>query len=297
LTPRKRGRKPNIEAPPGFARFSEAIKLFEPFSENAFTYRVRMGDIKVEEDEKGKMYEVRSIISIKDALQEEEQKIKERKQYPAILIDWSSTTDVPAGLRLAQQLYGPDIDIATAAVYQSWRKNNNYISMAVFSPDRKECYAALQIIPLAEEVIIDILSGKRKESSIQPDEIRSYDDPGQYNLLVTNAAVLPDRPLLLFQLLHRYMDFWVEQYPKRYIKRVYAQAASERGIQLIQHFFMAPRLDLAYDAYMIDLAIPSASKIVQRFKQNLERKAPLPKDLQWKPEQDTDPSQPIESTT
>jgi hypothetical protein len=283
LAPRKRGRKPITTAPPGFVRFSEAVELFKPFDENAFNYRVRAGDIKSQEDEKGKIYELQSIVHLRDILIEEEKQEKEKKQKLEVQIDWSNAYDVPAGLKLAQQLYGPDIDIATVGIYQAWRKNNNQISMGVFSLDRAECLAAIQVIPLPEEVILDILSKARKESSIQPDEIRSYNDPGPYNLLVTNAVVLPERPLLLFQLLDRYMEFWVEQYPERYIKRVYAQAASERGIHLIQHFFMAPRLDLAYDAYMIDMAVPSASKVIRRFKQKLERKAQLPKELQWPP--------------
>jgi len=283
---KKRGRKPIIDAPPGYVRFTEAVELFAPFGENAFNYRVRMGDIKAKEDEKGRMYEVGSIIHVRDMLKEEEEQERERKekQKQTVHIDWLYASDLPAGLKLIQQLYGPDIDIAAIAVYQSWRKNNNQISMGAFSLDRKECYAAIQVIPLLEEVIIDILSGKRQESSIQPDEIRSYDDPGPYTLLVTSATVLPDHPLLLFQLLHRYMGFWVEQYPKRYIRRVYARAVSEQGVQLVQHFFMTPRLDLAYDAYMLDMAIPSASKAIRRFKRKLEEKAPLPRDLQWPPE-------------
>ncbi len=285
MAPRKRGRKPITTAPPGFVRFSVAVELFKPFDENAFNYRVRVGDIKSQEDEKGKMYDVESITYLRDILAKEEKQEKEQRerQKLEIQIDWSNTYDVPAGLRLAQQLYGSDIDIAAVGVYQSWRRNNNRISMGVFSLDRTKCFAAIQVIPLVEEVILDILRGKRKESSIHPNEIRSYNDSGPYDLLVTNAVVLPDRPLLLFQLLHRYMEFWVEQYPERYVKHVYTQAVSERGVQLIQHFFMTPRLDLAYDAYMIDMAVPSASKIIQRFKRKLEEKAPLPKELQWHP--------------
>ncbi|HEY3991339.1 MAG TPA: hypothetical protein VGM01_00545 [Ktedonobacteraceae bacterium] len=200
-----------------------------------------------------------------------------------MLVDWSGALDAAAGLRLSQELYGPDVDIAELAIYQSWRKNNNQLTLCAFSLDRKECFAELQILPLAESLIRDILSGKRKESSIRPDEIRSYEAPGPYCLQVTNAVTLPGRPELLLRLLLRYMDFWVEQYPDRYIKRVYTQAVSERGFMLVQHFFMTPRFDLNFDAYMIDLAYPSASKIVQQFKQQLEKKAPLPSELQWPP--------------
>jgi hypothetical protein len=49
--------------------------------------------------------------------------------------------------------------------------------------------------------------------------------------------------------------------------------------------FMAPRPDLAYNAYEIDLAKPSASKVLRWFKEQLKAKAPLPLDLQYPPTQ------------
>ena len=49
---------------------------------------------------------------------------------------------------------------------------------------------------------------------------------------------------------------------------------------MVQHFFMAPRYDLAPNAYMLDLARPSASKIIRRFQARLVQKAPLPEELQ-----------------
>jgi hypothetical protein len=98
--------------------------------------------------------------------------------------------------------------------------------------------------------------------------------------------VLPNRPQLLYAILHKYMQFWInEMYPERYIRRVYAQAISERGALMIQHFFMSPRRDLAYNAYELDMATPSASRMVRSFQQRLKEKAPLPPDLQWPPGQ------------
>lgn len=153
-----------------------------------------------------------------------------------VLIDWSGALDAAAGLKLSQRLYGPDVDIAELAVYQSWRKNNNQLTLCAFSLDRQEAFAELQVLPLAESLIEDILREKRKESSIRPDEIRNYKDPGPYYLIVTNAVSLPERPELLRRLVFHYMDFWIKQYPDRYIKRIYTQAVSERGLMLIQHF-------------------------------------------------------------
>ncbi|MBV9688181.1 MAG: hypothetical protein JO202_00550 [Ktedonobacteraceae bacterium] len=201
-----------------------------------------------------------------------------------VVIDWFYASDLPAGLKLVQHLYGANVDLAELVVYQGWWKHNSRITMTAFSHDRTECFASIQVLPLYEQVIMDILSGRRTENSIQPNEIRTYQESGPYDLLVTSVAVLPDRPHLLYELLYTYLQFWIgEMYPQRYIRRVYAQAVSERGDILAQHFFMAPRYDLAYNAYMLDMARPGASKMVKWFQQKLKEKAPLPTELQWPP--------------
>jgi hypothetical protein len=264
----------------------QAIKLYEEagLSEGTFFRHVRENKIEKvlpDDRQRGAMY---SADDVRAHVKQRQQKQKGKKRdVESTQIDWSGALDAAAGLRLSQQLYGPDVDIGELAIYQSWRKNNNQLTLCVFSPDRKDCFAELQVLPLAESLIMDILRGERNESSIRADEIRSYEDTGPYHLLVTNAVTLPDRPELLLLLLLRYMDFWAEQYPERYIKRVYTQAVSERGFMLVQHFFMTPRFDINFNAYMIDLAYPSASKVIRHFKRQIEKKAPLPKELQWPP--------------
>ena len=153
--------------------------------------------------------------------------------------------------------------------------------MGAFSKDRSECLAYLQLVPLHEQTILDILSGKREENSIKPEEVLAYDKPGAYTLLGISAVCLPERPELLFRLIDKIMDFWVDQYPERYITKVYAQAVSKRGDMLIQHLFMAPRPDLASHAYELNLARPAASKIVRRFQERLIAKAQPPPELQY----------------
>jgi hypothetical protein len=269
-------------------KYAEAVHLFMDAGFSETTFRRKVQEFPVDHilplgRARGALYlesDVRAALeeSRKENLQQEE-----KSKQEDVLIDWSGALDAAAGLRLSQQLYGPDVDIAELAIYQSWRKNNNQLTLCAFSLDRRECFAELQVLPLAEPLIEDILRGKRKESSIRPDEIRNYEGPGPYSLIVTNAVTLPERPELLLRLLLRYMDFWVEQYPDRYIKRVYTQAVSERGFMLVQHFFMTPRFDLNFNAYMIDLAYPSASRIVRHFKRKLEKKAPLLDELRWSP--------------
>lgn len=242
-------------------------------------YHVDRGEIEVIGERRERRYKVADILQVKARRQ-----AKKRKPAP-VLLDWLYAADVPAGLKLSMAVYPGEVDLAEAAIYQSWRKNNPYLTMAAFSPDRQECYASVQLVPLRDEqVILDVLSGRREEASIQPDEIPGYDQPGPYYLLVTSATCLKDRPLLLYQVLYKYIDFWVDMFPDRYIKRVYAQAVSESGMRIVQHFFMAPRPDLAYNAFMIDMQWPQASKMMSHLKKTLERKAPLPIDLQWPPQ-------------
>src|SRR5689334_8290742 len=56
---------------------------------------------------------------------------RRRKSEP-ILIDWLYAKDVPAGLKLSQMVYPGEVNLAEAAIYQAWRKNNPYLTMAAF---------------------------------------------------------------------------------------------------------------------------------------------------------------------
>jgi hypothetical protein len=274
---RKRGPKPKA-TPPGYVRYASALELLKPFDKNAFNYRVRTGDIQIQEDEYGKLYEINSIQRVKEHLLSERNKELYKGTF---LIDWTVPSDFPSGIKLDMQVYDLDIALADANTYQSWRKNNNNrLSIAAFSADRSERYASIKLMPLKDEqTAIDILSNKRSENDLLPDEIRSYDEPGPYIILAIDAVALPEYPYLLNRILRKWIEFWIEQYPDRYIKRIYTQAVSESGYRMVQHFFMSPRFDLAPNAFMLDMAYPSASKIVHNLQERLKEKSPLPPDL------------------
>lgn len=249
-----------------------------------FYYHVDRGEITTEtparpgKGKKNNRYLVTDILKVKTRLLKQRQ-----KRRPAPLIDWLYTSDVPAGLRLDMQVYPGEVDLATIGVYQGWRRNNPHLTLACYNADRSEVYATMQCVPLAEKVILDVLAGRREESSITPEEIQSYDRPGAYTLLCTSVTALKDRPQLLYELLYRYTEFWLEMFPDRYIRKIYAQTVSESGIMLAQHMFMSPRRDLAVNAFELDMQFPPASKLIRRFKDQLAAKAPLPDDLRWPP--------------
>src|SRR5690242_11057059 len=96
---RKRGRTPKTDALPGYVRFTKAVELFQPLTRNMLNYRVRMGDIKTQEDEDGKMYEIDSLLKMRATLIEEQFKEKVKKQaVPDVDVDWVRPEDVPSGL-------------------------------------------------------------------------------------------------------------------------------------------------------------------------------------------------------
>lgn len=249
-------------------------------SQPNFLYYARIGEVASKPGQGQKMYSRADTLKVRKKLVIRVKKPVQEK----VLIDWLLAADVPAGLKLSMHLYPGEVDLAEAAIYQSWRKNNIHLTMAAFCEDRSECYASVQVVPLRDEqVILDVLRGTREESSINPDEIAAYDREGAYNLLVTSATCLPDRPQLLYQVLYKYIAFWLEMFPQRFIKKLYAQAVSDDGMRIVQHFFMSPRLDLAPNAFMLDMAYPAVSRMVKQFKQRLEEIAPLPDELQWPP--------------
>lgn len=275
---RKRGPKPKA-TPLGWLRFGAALELMKPLGKSAFNYRVRVGDINVQEDEHGKLYEIESIMQLKEHILKEPDKDVYKGKF---VIDWTLPEDYASGIKLDMQVYDLDVALADAVVYQSWRKNNNNrLSIAAFNEDRSERYASIKLMPLKnEQTAIDILSNRRHENDLQSEEIRNYDEPGPYTILAIDAVALPEYPHLITAIILKWMDFWVEQYPERYIKRIYTQAVSESGLRMVQHFFMSPRFDLAPNAFMLDMAYPSASKIVHNLQERLKSKAPLPPDLQ-----------------
>lgn len=236
---------------------------------------------------RNRLFHLQDILAIKARRAEGKPRKQYRRKLPAVQVDWLRWDDLPACIRLDQIVYQENIDLGEISTYQAWRKKNQNTSIAVFdAKDRNICLGYVGLVPVSEQICLDVLSGKRQDSAITVDEIEAYDRSGPYILYAISAVVHPDRPDLLYTLLYHHMQFWIEQFPERYIKKIYAQAVSDEGERLVQHLFMAPRPDLNYNAYELDMARPSASKIIKRFKAQLQEKAPLPEALRWPPVQE-----------
>lgn len=271
-------RRPTQEEPDAYVSFSRALELFKPLDKNAFNYRVRKKEITTKEDESGRtLYGVQSVLALRNALLK---RASRRDKQPEVILDWLQPTDIPASLALDQIVYH-EMFLAEAEVYMAWRRKNPYISMAAFdAKDRRTCYAYIGLIPLPESVILDILTGKRDEKEITPDEILSYDQPGEYTVLANSAVVHPDYPELVSKVITAIAEYWLEQYPDRRIKRIYAQAVSDEGRIMAQKLYLGPLYMLQdqemvriEDAYVLDLIDIAASRIIRQFQEKLRAKA------------------------
>lgn len=265
-----------------YVPWQEGAKIIG-INKSSFFYHVDKGDITEEEGTLPRQgrYLVSDILKVK-AKRDNRRPRKKYTRKDEHFIDWIGVKDLPAGIALAVQLYEEDLLTEhNLAKFQGWRKNNDKISLAAFTSDRKTCLASIQVLPLPETVILDILSGKRGEASIEPDEIQSYEKEGPYTLLVNSALALPEYRLLLSDVLFKYLDFWIGMYPERYMKKIYAQTVSEQGELLVQHFFMMPRYDLALNAFELDFSRPVLSKILRKkfIKKLVDTGIPLPSDL------------------
>jgi len=260
-----------------YVAFSKAIELFRPLDKNAFNYRVRKGEITTKGDEAGKtLYSVQSTIEIRNRLLK---KVSHRDRQPEVIIDWLKPPDITAALDLDQIVYH-EMFLAEAEVYMGWRRKNPYISKAAFdAKDRRTCYGYLGLIPLPEQIILDILTGKKDEKEITPDEILTYDEPGDFTLLANSAVVHPDYPEVIHKIIGSIMDFWYEQYPEKRVRRIYAQAVSDAGRIMAQKLYLGPlyiieneQLVRVEDAYVLDMENVAASKIVRAFQEKLRKK-------------------------
>lgn len=270
------------EQQPVYVHWKEGAKILE-VSRGSFFYLVESGQIQAEPNRATRdgRYRLDDIEAVKARRQAGQPRKAYKKRPTPVLLDWLSPRDIPAILRLDQIVYD-EYDLASAERYMQWSEKNPELAMCAFDikSNRQEMLAYVAALPLDESsVILPIMRGEREETSITMEEMQTYKEPGAYTLLANSAVCLPAHPELLYRVLDRMIGAWIERFPQRYVTRIYAQAWSERGDMLIQHFFMSPRYDLAPNAYMLDLARPGSAKMIRRFQQALAAKASLPDEL------------------
>jgi hypothetical protein len=243
---------------------------------SSFFYLVESGKIRAEAGRgpRSGRYSLEDILRVSEERANGRRKHTYRRVHPTpVIIDRLSPNDIPAILRLDQIVYD-EMFLAEMERYRQWSEKNGELAIAAFDAksNRQTMLAYIACLPLEESVILQVMRGEREEISITQDEIQTYERPGPYTLLANSAVVHPDHPYLLRRVLQGMINTWIDRYPEKYVKRVYAQSVSERGDLLISNFFMQPRYDLASNAYMLDLARPARAKIIRAFQEALKNK-------------------------
>ena len=236
-----------------------------------FFYYVQSGQIEKEPDspKRNARYSVTDILKIKEKLASK----KRTKNATHHIIDWIGVDDVLTSLKLDYRVYGDEVFLADLPYYAERVKRNPRVALAIYdSPKRERILAYVSLLPLAEQTIIEVLNGERHETKIRTEEIETYERKGGYTLLAESVVTDPDHPELLNTLLRHLTEYWCEQYPDRYLSKIYAQAESKSGDILIQKLFMAPLEDLAPNAYVLNLMRPGASRFVRQFQECIEQK-------------------------
>jgi len=240
-----------------------------------FFYYVQSKQIAKEPGSKKRnaRYSVSDILKVKEKLSHKQRTKQHTRQIIHGFVDWIGVDDVLTSLQLDYRVYGPDVFLGDLSYYAERVMRNPHIALAVYgSPTRERILAYISLLPLPESTIFAVLRGERHETKIHTEEVETYERQGGYTLLAESVVVDPDHSEQLNTLLTHLTDYWCEQYPDRYITKIYAQAESKRGDILIQKLFFAPREDLAPDAYMLNLARPGASRFVRRFQECMETK-------------------------
>ncbi len=255
----------------------EAIKLYVEagLSSNTFFRHAREGKIRKnlpELRERGALYnegDIRKLIGKR--LNAQERALREERERTEVA--WQELSDLPAILKLDIQVYKGE-QVGEMRLYASWAKKNTHITLLAFERGKRDTVVAyINLVPMAEEVIISILKGERTVSSISPDEVESYERKGEYTLLAESVVIHPQYPEQLNKLLSSVLHYWCEQYPDRYIHKIYANAASYDGDILVRKLFFSPLYALSDRAYVLDLRKPGISRVVKRFQECLVEKS------------------------
>ncbi len=236
-----------------------------------FFYYVQSGQIAKEpgSPKRNARYSITDILKVKEKLANK----KHTKKTNNFIVDWIGVDDVLTSLQLDYRVYGSEVFLADLSYYAERVRKNPYVALAVFdSPKREKILAYISLLPLSEQIILEILQGRRHETKIRTEEIETYKRKGGYTLLAESVVTDPDHPEQLNTLLRHLTEYWCEQYPDRYITKVYAQAESKQGDILIQKLFLAPREDLAPNAYVLNLMRPGASRFIRSFQECIENK-------------------------
>lgn len=256
-----------------FFTWSEAVKVFidAGLSESTLRRRVNEGAITATLPvgrQRGRLYPKAQVVA---ALPQKASKQTIEADISSAT-DWVREYDLPSLLKLDYEMYGIEATVDISITYAWWQKNPFMCRILFDKNNRENIWGAITIMPMREETIFKILRDELREKDIKPDDILVYEKPGKYDGYISSATARPEHSQHFRKLLESIFDFWCEQYPHIQLTRLYAFAASEKGLDLIHHLFFSPRYDLGENAFEIDPYRRNPSKLIKSFQRCLDQK-------------------------
>lgn len=187
--------------------------------------------------------------------------------------DWIKSSDVGSMYNLEYREYGDET--GDPSIVRKWYERNPHICRVLYNKaDRRDFWGAINMLPLKEETIYRLLKGEIRDIDLDPQkDVLTFDAPGEYDFYVASVIVAPEKKQHFPTLINGLFDYWVEQAPKRTIRRIYGRVVSEGGELMTKKLFFSPRWDIADTAFMLDMARPNPSRLIQAFQYAVKQKS------------------------
>lgn len=195
------------------------------------------------------------------------------------MFDWIQTSDLGPLYTLEQEVYG-DGNIGDPNLLGRLLKRNPYLAMGAFSSEnRKEVWGVARFVPVEISTVLRMLEiGGVKTVTERGEEcILSYEKPGAYELYVASILLKKDKSYLFQDMMLSYLNFWVEQYPRIWIDRIWARAVSPEGQRVAREFRMnrliyidGDELRESSDGFFLNPSVDKSHRIIRNFREKLQ---------------------------
>lgn len=176
--------------------------------------------------------------------------------------DWAKSTDLGNIYDLEYPVLG-DRTI-NPSIVRKWQERNPYIYRLLFKKDeRRDLWGGVNVLPLEEETIFQLLRGERQEADLDPQQdILTFDREGVYNFYVISVVLRSQKWQDFVVLISSIFDYWYALAPERTIGKIYARILTRQGEMLTKRLFFSPLWNISDTTYMLDMARPNPSRLI-----------------------------------
>ncbi len=179
--------------------------------------------------------------------------------------DWIKSSDMGNMYDLEYTQYGDET--GNPSIIRRWYEHNPQICRVLYNKsDRRDFWGAINMLPLEEKTIIELLRGEKRDIDLDPQrDILTFEEPGTYNFYVASVIVDPQKKQHFPLLMNSLFNFWCLLTPERKIGKIYGRVVSEGGELMAKKLFFSPTPHISDNAYTLDMSRPNPSRIVQSF--------------------------------